>query len=79
MTAGTPEPVQQPSTVAAPAVSYRSTTATVGPRKPRQFLGHRGEDLLRGGGPGRERRDPPQRHLVAGEPLDLFLRDALRA
>jgi hypothetical protein len=29
--------------------------------------------------PGHQRRDPPQRHLIAGEPFDLFAPGVLPA
>ena len=45
-----------------------------GARELREFLGHRGEDLIRGGGLGHEHGDPAQRRLLAGESFDLRLR-----
>ena len=42
----------------------------------RHLLGHRGEDLIRGGRLGHERRDPAQRILLARQPLELLARSA---
>ena len=59
---------------AAPSGSYRVRMRVSAPRQPPDLLGDRGEHLLRRRRPGHQRRHPPQRRLLLGEPAQLHPR-----
>ena len=71
---GAPVLVHVPTIVAVPSGSYRLMTVHVGGEQPPGLRGDRGEHLLRRRRPGHQRRHPPQRRLLLGEPAQLHAR-----